>query len=238
MGGVYLYSLKKAIAFLLEYWLILFTLFFPFYAASVNGNVDWILIAKSLVGYNGIISFAWYVWFFLGLLVILPLLRYCFPKNMKWWIALIIALIPLTAAVLIWTFMDKGDIYDSWRGALSYAISAVMGCALARTNGIEGVRGLLSKAKIDKAWFYLITSILALVLYGIIHKAIMSPYVALPIVVLFASLSERNVPNWIMFIAKWLALLSMPIWFIHCAFFTGYINQYVPLFLDIPANKG
>jgi len=53
IGGVYLYSLKKIVVFLLEYWVILFSLFFPFYACTVAGAVDWMMILRSLIGWGG-----------------------------------------------------------------------------------------------------------------------------------------------------------------------------------------
>ncbi len=230
LGRCYLYSLKKAAIFLLEYWLIFFSLFFPFYAVSVEGNIDWALVLRSLVGYSGIVAFAWYVWFFLGLLIILPLLRFCFPKTMKWGVALLLAYIPLMTAVIVWTSLDRNDAFDSWRGTLSYFISCVVGCALSRTNGIEGIRTLLNKAKLDRVWFYGLVSLAGLAIYAALHKAIIAPFAVLPIVFFFARLSEKTIPKGIGFVVDWLAALSMPIWFIHYAFFADYVNRYVPLF--------
>ena len=53
LGQIYLYSIKKMGLFLLEYWIILFSLFVPFYACSVAGAVDWLLILRSLFGWGG-----------------------------------------------------------------------------------------------------------------------------------------------------------------------------------------
>ena len=53
LGQIYLYSIKKMGLFLLEYWIILFSLFVPFYACSVAGAVDWLLILRSLFVWGG-----------------------------------------------------------------------------------------------------------------------------------------------------------------------------------------
>ena len=53
LGQTYLYTLKKIAVFLVEYWTILFSLFFPFYACAVAGAVDWMMILRSLIGWGG-----------------------------------------------------------------------------------------------------------------------------------------------------------------------------------------
>ena len=57
------------------------------------------------------------------------------------------------------------------------------------------------------------------------------PYALLPLLFLFASISdEHKAPRWLDFGLAWLGKLSMPLWFIHYAFFAGYVNAIVPLF--------
>ena len=225
-----LYLLKKACIFLLEYWVIAFSLFLPFVLAS-SGSLSVAAFFRTLIGYGGIHGFAWYVWFYLIVLVTVPFLRLCFPKSMKWWLSLILAYVPLAIVVIVWTLLDKNDAFDSWRGDLCYFISVVGGVAFYRCDGVTKIRGLLSKIHLDHWAFYLVIAILGFIAQGLISKAITSPITVLPIVFFAAVVFDgKRGPKPVDFVITWLARLSMIIWFVHYLFFAPYVNQFVPLF--------
>ena len=231
----FLYVLKKGLAFLLEYWLIVFTLFLPFFLASGN-TMDVGLFFRTLIGYGGIHGFAWYVWFFLLVLVLSPFLPYLFPKKIHWSIGLVIAYVPLTIVVVVWTLLDKTDAYDAFRGYLIHFISVLGGVAFWRYGIFDKARALLRKAKLDKWWFYLILSLAGLTVLAIVRKGLIAPFALFPILFLAVSVfDDRSIPKWLDFCLSWLGKLSMPIWFVHYMFFAGYVNQIVPLF-DFVSN--
>ena len=94
-----------------------------------------------------------------------------------------------------------------------------------------GALEILGKAKIDRWWFYLLVALLGLGLLAVFGKGIIGPYALLPLLFLFASIfDEHKAPRWLDFGLAWLGKLSMPLWFIHYAFFAGYVNAIVPLF--------
>ena len=231
----FLYLLKKGLVFLLEYWFIVFTLFLPFFLASGN-TMDVSLFFRTLIGYNGIHGFAWYVWFFLIVLVLSPFLPYLFPKKAHWSIGLLIAYVPLTMAVVVWTLLDKADAYDAYRGYSIHFISVLGGVAFYRYGIFDKARALLGRAKLDRWWLYLIVSLAGLAVMAVVRKGLVAPFALIPVLFLAVSLFEgRSVPKWLDFIPSWLGKLSMPLWFIHYAFFAGYVNQIVPLF-DFASN--
>ncbi len=226
----FLYLLKKGVVFLLEYWFIVFTLFLPFYLVSGN-TMDVGLFFRTLIGYGGIHGFAWYVWFFLIVLVLIPFLPLLFPKKAHWSVGLLAAYVPMTIVILVWTILDKNDACDAIRGYTIHFISVLGGAAFYRYGIFEKVRSLLGKAKLDKWWFYLIFTILGLGLKAIFRKGIIAPYVLIPLLFLIVAIFEdHNVPKWLDFGLSWLVRLSMALWFIHYAFFAGYVNQIIPLF--------
>ena len=228
--GKLLYLLKKGLVFLLEYWFIVFTLFLPFFLASGN-TMDMSLFFKTLIGYGGIHGFAWYVWFFLIVLALSPFLSYLFPKKVHWSLGLVIAYVPLTIVVVIWTLLDKADAYDAIRGYLIHFISVLGGVAFWRYGVFEKARALLGRAKVDKWWVYLILSLIGLSVLGITRRGLAAPFVLIPVLFLTVSAFDgRSIPKWLDFCLSWLGRLSMPIWFIHYVFFAGYVNQFIPLF--------
>ncbi len=233
----FLYLLKKGLVFLLEYWFIVFTLFLPFYLASGNA-MDAGLFFRTLIGYGGIHGFAWYVWFFLIVLALISFLPFLFPKKAHWSIGLLIAYVPMTIVILVWTFLDKNDAYDAIRGYTIHFISVLGGVAFYRYGIFEKARSLLGKAKLDKWWFYLIITVLGLAVLGIFRKGIIAPYALIPLLFLVVAIFEgRNVPKWLDFGLSWLGKLSMALWFIHYAFFAGYVNQIIPLFDIVSAPR-
>ena len=225
-----LYLLRKAFVFLLEYWVIVFSLFLPFWMAS-KGSLSPLVFLGTLIGYGGMHGFAWYVWFYLIVLVTVPLLKLCLPKTLKWWLSLLLAYLPLAIVIIIWTVLDKTDALDAWRGYLCHFMSVAGGVAFYQSGAIVKVRSLLAKARLNHWAFYLVLSILGFIAYGLIRKGLAAPLCVLPIVFLAASLFDGKVtPKPMHFTIVWLARLSMAIWFVHYLFFADYVNQFLPLF--------
>ena len=224
------YILIKAIVFLLEYWVIVFSLFLPFYLTA-GLPFDWQLLLRTLVGYNGLCAFAWYVWFFLIILLTIPFFSALFSKKMPWWLGLVLAYIPITLFVVISSLVDKNDQIEWLRGYLCHAISVLGGLVFYRFDLFAKGRELLSKAGLNHWWFYLVLSLLGLVTAGILRKGIVFPFALLPLLFLWTNLfDEHDLPKSVVFAFGWLGKLSMPIWFIHCLFFTQYVNQIIPIF--------
>jgi hypothetical protein len=229
LGQIYLYSIKKMGLFLLEYWIILFSLFVPFYACSVAGAVDWLLILRSLFGWGGVLNpFAWYVYFYLGILLLLPLLRYLFPKQAL--LGLAIGYLPLLIAAFVWGFLDKADTYTSYRELLVYVVCVLGGFVFAKYGLFETARKGLAKIKCDHWWFYLIFTVLGFALTSVVRNVLLFPFTSLPLIFLGVVLFEKPLPRVPSFIFKWLGVLSMPLWFIHYIFFAPYVNRYLNLY--------
>lgn len=225
-----LYILKKAIVFLLEYWVIVFSLFLPFYlAAGKTMSVD--LFLQTLIGYGGIHGFAWYVWFYLIILIAVPIIATVLPKKLPWWLGCILAYIPLTLVIVVLAIVDKNDQLDSIRGYLCHGISVLGGVVFWKYGVFGKAKALLCRAKLNHWWFYLLLSLIGLALLAIFRRGIIAPYALLPIIFLWTDImDEHRPPRPILFALSWLGILSMPIWFIHYAFFAGYVNQFIPLF--------
>ncbi len=96
------------------------------FSSLVSWAVDWMLVLRSLIGCGGIGGFAWYVCFYLVILFLVPFIRLCFPRTMKWWVAILLTFVPLTIVFIAWTLLDKGDQFEYWRARLCHLIPAVV----------------------------------------------------------------------------------------------------------------
>ena len=225
-----LYLAKKALLFLLEYWFIAFSLFFPFYLTS-GGSVTFELIIRTLFGYGGLVGFAWYVWFYLLALILMPLLSLAFNRRFHWVLGLFVAYVPILITVVVLTVVDKNDAWDSIRGYLCYGASVLGGIAFARYSIFQKSRALIARVHLNHWWIFAILSLLLLAVYSILRRAIIAPFAVIPVLFLWISLFEDHKPNKVvMFCFSWLGRLSMPIWFIHYVFFASYVTSQIDLF--------
>jgi peptidoglycan/LPS O-acetylase OafA/YrhL len=168
------------------------------------------------------------VYFYLGVLLTLPLVRYLFPKGRV--LGVLLAYLPLILAALVWGLLDKTDRFTQYRELIVYYACVLGGFAFAKYSWFETVRGWFKSAKIDHWWFYLPLAILSLIAVSLIRNVLLFPFAALLILFACVYLFERSVPKWIGFPLRWLGTLSMPIWFIHFVFFADYINDFIPLY--------
>jgi hypothetical protein len=180
------------------------------------------------VGGGVLNPFAWYVYFYLGILLLLPLLRYLFPKQAL--LGLAIGYLPLLIAAFVWGFLDKADTYTSYRELLVYVVCVLGGFVFAKYGLFETARKGLAKIKCDHWWFYLIFTVLGFALTSVVRNVLLFPFTSLPLIFLGVVLFEKPLPRVPSFIFKWLGVLSMPLWFIHYIFFAPYVNRYLNLY--------
>lgn len=68
------YSCRKIIFFLINYWIILFGIFLPCYMAFSDEKISILRVAANMLALepDGIVKFAWYVYFYVFTMLILP----------------------------------------------------------------------------------------------------------------------------------------------------------------------
>jgi len=175
-----------------------------------------------------LIPFSWYVYFYLGVLLTLPVVRYLFPKGRL--LGVLLAYIPLTALAFVWGWLDKTDQFTLYRELVVYYVCVLGGFSFAKYGLFEAVRSGLNKVKLDHWWFYIPLSLLSMAAVSLVRNVLLFPFAILPILFACVCLFERPLPSWVLFPLSWLGKLSMPIWFIHYVFFADYINGFIPLY--------
>lgn len=216
---------KKIITFLIGYWLILFTLFLPFYISSGSWNTgDFFL---SLFGFGSMNIYSWYVYFYIIVLLTLPLLHLLLKKH--WSIA------PTCIAVLIGTYVvlallqNKIPVYDKIVNCIFAYISVIIGYAFAKESYLTKIVALFK----GKRWIVILLSSFLFVGVFIIYSkwtyGIIMPFLTLLFLIPISLLFTFSVPRWIVTPLELLGKSSMYIWFMHAIVLTDYINKVVIL---------
>lgn len=113
-SSVFIHSIKKAIEFLLFYWIILFVFFFPFfvsYEVLVANAFDWQLFFESLIGADYFIDpFSWYVWFYLLVLFFFPFYSRLLKRNV--FVSLAFSFFPLGIVAILQFVFHYGGVSE------------------------------------------------------------------------------------------------------------------------------
>ncbi|MCI5971089.1 MAG: hypothetical protein MRZ29_08145 [Oscillospiraceae bacterium] len=101
-GNCIVISIKKAIKFILKYWILLFTFFLPVQILLGRTYFNPHKWHQELFGiYTSIVGFAWYVRFYMLAILSLPLLKRIIGKKL--WSSLTLTVIPFqTIYILLW----------------------------------------------------------------------------------------------------------------------------------------
>lgn len=215
--------IKKILVFLIGYWLILLTLFLPFYIASGSWNTkDFFL---SLFGLSGINMYSWYVYFYIIVLITLPLLHLLLRKH--WSIPIIFIVLFVGLYFVLRAFQSKIPYYDSIVNCVFAYISVLIGYAFARDSYLTKLVNLVKQ----KRWIIIVSSlVLTFGIFAIYCKwtyGIIMPFMSMFFVIAISLLFTYNVPKWITKPFMILGECSMFIWFAHAIVLTPYINQIV-----------
>ncbi|WP_304153463.1 acyltransferase family protein [Megamonas hypermegale] len=219
----YKYSIKKICYFLISYWVVYILLLFI--ALSV-GNYQFSLIEmiQSLFGINGnIMFFAWYVNFYILIMLFLPI-YHRFIKKYNFFIDIAIIMLISVAIKLIL----KITLYNIVLANFStYLPAVIMGYLCARYDFLNLIYNyMLSKFKNKSK----IISLIIIICLGIIYS--LKPIILInlgtfyiPIFLVCALIINIYKYKKLNKIICFLAVHSMNIWFIQCAFFSPSIKN-------------
>jgi hypothetical protein len=102
-SSVFVSSIKKAIEFLLFYWLILLVFYIPFFVSYENSTgvpFDYKTLFLSFLGIGGFINpFAWYIYFYVFVLLFFPFYSRLFKFNL--FTSFLFSLLPLFVVLLL-----------------------------------------------------------------------------------------------------------------------------------------
>ncbi len=235
-GSIVKKSFKKGYSFLVCYWLVLFGIAIPVNLALGKTDITVRLIIENMFTYDHtLVSFAWYVRFYLAMLITLPIF-YFMMTDKAYFIIPVFLFLPAGANYLLSTissanfFVVKGVYF-----AMEYFLwitPALMGLCFAKYGLFE---------KLGKAFSYLkkgeILACTALLLILMYFRAYKEDTVGIifsfdsfyaPLFIFFACRITDKMPKITHSFLKLMGKHSANIWFIHSLFFfrTAQLMKY------------
>ena len=232
------YGLTKCAGLLKRYWLQLFLFFIP---VAVIGGYELTpqLLVRNLFGLSPNLNyFAWYVYFYIFAMLLLPV---CTNSEKLWknpWIGLfgIVGLSYVAAVVLhsLPAYENNTLVADLFNCAI-YFPGVIFGYVCAKYKIFEYLDAKLPECP----WLYAVAAIAVL-----FCRTIISSVMGLPLDIYYAPIfvycCYRAVKHkWVKYPRKALTVCgkySTPIWFFHAVFFSAYIRDYCQWIIWLPRN--
>lgn len=231
----YKYSLKKIIIFLMNYWII-YSLFLIIAIFICDYKVNIFISFLELIGIKReIMTFNWYVCFYIFIMLFLPMYVKYFPKKSFIIDILVIIFIEILIKKYLYAFTPllSGIIANN----LLSAIAGYLCAKYAIMENFYNTIAIIHNPVIRKVLAYL-TIFLLLIIYTNQPDIFINLNIIYTIVFIMAVFCTKIYKSTILDkIFKFLSVHSMNIWFLHCIFFsenTRLIFQPIAYFLHIP----
>lgn len=223
----------RIIKFLLQYWII--CILFILYALIANDNLPTLSqFAYNLFGFktslNEFVScgFAWYVYFYVAILAISPILLRLFQCSGFISNCIIAAILICCARglfVILSNHIDSDTIILIARSMRLYLSSVLMGIIVCKFNIFQTIDNFIRPRNV---FFYIGLILFVIFARGYLHTVSLSlNHDAVWVVILIYSILGilRNFSfSWIEKCLTLLGEYSMNMWFLHAIFFTGTLN--------------
>lgn len=234
-GNVFKKSVKKGVSFLLSYWLVLFLVAIPVNLLLGKKDITLSLVWGNLFGYdNTLVSFAWYVRFYLEMLITLPLFYRMMTKRS--WVTIPMFLL---TPILVNYYLGMVSSSDELVGKVVYfsmeyflwITTALMGLCFARYGLFEKLGKLFSK--LGKLEYLVCIVLMGLLVYlraykeDTVENVFSFDCIYAPIFV-FLAVKLIEAISGIQAVLKGLGAQSMNLWFLHSLFFfrTAELMKY------------
>ena len=230
------YSIGKCVGLLKHYWLQLGLLFIP--VALANGyEMTLSLLIRNLFGLSPNLNFfAWYVYFYIFAMLILPFFVRLLPNNL--WISGICGILACyVPAILLHSLPSYGSnvLVDDLFNCLIYFPGVILGYLCAKHKVFEWLDEHLPKS----IWWYVLGAMLVP-----LCRTVISSIMGLPLDVYYAPVFvyccyrvlRAEVLHRREKILSICGKYSTQIWFFHAVFFSIYIRDYCQWILWLPRN--
>lgn len=219
---------KRTLKFLFNYWIILAA--FLIYAIIIGDNIptgrDFI---HNIYGVHTgphepyvNVAFAWYVVFYVSLLLMTPLLIRIFARTNKWWDMALLSCFALMPTLIEMTFLSKINAvpFDVIFGTL---VSSIVGLLVAKWKIFDCMRRMIGSHAFIKG-FFIAVFVLILRQIGLltigqtnISDALSAMLFCFGLLLMFETINRTRIAA----VLSFLGIYSMNLWFLHGIFFTG-----------------
>lgn len=193
----------------------------------MGAEFQFVELIKTLLGHHGYFSYGWYVYFYLLLLITLPIISKLL--NFNKWLAVVISYFPFIGAYIVLNrFQSHIPHYDIICILLFAYATACIGYTFAKHDFLS----LMFKIFKEKKWLTLLVCGLIglgaqILVFGYLGKGIIQPFSVVPIIIFLITLFSFNMPSWISKPLDLLGKNSMNMWYIHYIFFCPFIIYYI-----------
>ena len=219
---------KRALKFLLNYWIILAA--FLIYALIIGDDIptgrDFI---HNIYGVGTgpheqyvNVSFAWYVVFYVSLLLMTPLLIRIFVRTNVWWDMVLLLCFALTPTLIGMSFLSKINAIPL-EVIFGTLVSSIVGLLVAKWKIFDRMRSMIGNYAFIKG-FFIATFVLILRQIGLltigqtdISDGLFAMLFCFGLLLMFEKINGTHIAE----ILSFLGIYSMNLWFLHGIFFTG-----------------
>ncbi len=228
------YSIKKIVSFLIKYWIILFFIFIPFiYFMSGNVISIKVLILNMFALKDPlIIKFAWYVYFYIFAMLVLPIVVKAMNGGLFIEIIISIGCCVISNHILSYIQIVRKYLISDLRLCFFYLQCVLIGYIFAKYDIFNRMKKVMCIKNV------VINSIIIFVILycrlkwrkilGINLDIVYAPVVIFEFIKIFCNCNSK--------IFKVLGENSLNVWFIHSIFFSNYTKQYTQKILYYPQN--
>lgn len=224
------YGVKKIIHFLKYYWFILFIIFIPIAMAMGTYVPTFSNILLNMFALkNSLVSLAWYVYFYIFVMLTLPIIIKLI--NFKWWVgtAFVLACFILSYYVLAYVTISRGYLKNDFYQCVYWYPCVLSGYLVARFDLYNRLHQYLKQQ--NKILFIIV--IAAVLVCRVLWQQVFlfnldALYAPIIIFALMMLLQQR--PIVIIRLLEFLGRHALNIWFLHSIFFTSYlVNIFQPI---------
>lgn len=232
------YGIKKIINFLERYWFILFIIFIPIVLIIGQKEINLKIIILNLFATEadeGIINFAWYVFFYIFAMITLPLLKRISNNNFWHDLIVMVGFCVFARNLLVKADFKYDFIIDDLRTCFYWMPTVIIGWLVAKYNLLSKIHKVF-KGSNKLVYLFLVFLILGARLKW--HEAITInlDIIHAPLIVYFLSCLLENANNILTNILKFFSANSTNLWFIHNIFFSTYTKEVFQPFVYISSN--
>lgn len=226
-GGCVRSSLKKIVVFLLKFWIMFFTFFLPIECFFGKNNFTFFGIIKEMFGLSvSIVSFAWYVRFYILAMLTLPFLRKILDRNVEAGLLLTVIYSNLCVALrLVAQKVDFGMFYTPLEEYFRFMPLVFFGYMTARFKFLERADEKLSAVKLANVPFSIFLCAIVVILRVKVFKEtylyfpstdiILCPVFIYALIKIVNGIKAKPILKFLEFIG----VNSMNLWFLQSIFY-------------------
>lgn len=222
-GNVLKNTFKRLLIFLLSYWIILFTIFIPFYL--IGEQFEILNFVTSIIGHGIINSYGWYVSFYIVMSLSMALIQNILKKSSIFSILVLVFL--LCSYILLGYFKRHIPSYNYFANCIFAYISVILGYLFAQKNVFCHLANKIDEKHLPISSISALLLLSSFFVYLRFRNGVLLPFITIFLIILVFALTRKKIAKPLDFVLTQLGNNSQYLWFLHAAILSTYINKIV-----------